>query len=61
MPNHAYYFHIYSWIIIIIIIIIIIQKVGNAKPGENDIHPIGPKTPAPQYQSIEWQKRKEKQ
>ena len=29
--------------------IIIIKKVGSARLGESDIHPISPKTPAPQY------------
>ena len=38
---------------IIIIIIIIIKKVGNAMLGESDLHPISPKTPAPQYQPKE--------
>ena len=46
--------------IIIIIIIIIIKKIGNARPGEGDCHPISPKTPAPHYQPIEEKKRKGK-
>ena len=44
----------------IIIIIIIIKKIGNARPGEGDCHPISPKTPAPHYQPIEEKKRKGK-
>ena len=42
------------------IIIIIIKKIGNAKPGEGDSHPISPKSPVPQYQPIEEKKRKGK-
>ena len=44
-------------IIIIIIIIIISKKARQCKAGR-ERHPIGPKTPAPQYQPIEWKKRK---
>ena len=47
-------------IIIFIIIIIIIKKVSSARLGESDIHPISPKTPAPQYQPIDRKKRKGK-
>ena len=48
--------------IIIIIIIIIIKKGqhSSARLGESDIHPISPKTPAPQYQPIDRKKRKGK-
>ena len=45
---------------IIFIIIIIIKKIGNARPGEGDWHPISPKTSAPHYQPIEEKKRKGK-
>ena len=52
-------------IIIIIIIIIIIssssssikKKVGSARLRESDLHPISPKTPAPQHQLIDRKKR----
>ena len=43
-----------------IIIIIIKKKVGSARLRESDIHPISPKTPAPQYQPIDRKKRKGK-
>ena len=46
--------------IAIIIIIIIIKKIGNARQGEGDCHPISPKTQAPHYQPIEEKKRKGK-
>ena len=39
-------------------IIIIKEKVGSARLRESDIHPISPKTPAPQYQPIDRKKRK---
>ena len=43
------------------IIIIIIKKGWQCKAErESDIHPISPKTPAPQYQPIDRKKRKEK-
>ena len=41
--------------------IIIIKKGRQCKAeSENDIHPIRPKTPPPQYQPIDRKKRKEK-
>ena len=43
-----------------IIIIINIKKIGSARLRESDIHPISPKTPAPQYQPIDKKKRKVK-
>ena len=46
--------------IIIIIIIIIIIKKGRQCKAESDVHPISPKTPAPQYQPIDRKKRKGK-
>ena len=42
-----------------IIIIIIIKKDRQCK-AESDVHPISPKTPAPQYQPIDSNKRKGK-
>ena len=41
-------------------IIIIIKKVDSARLRERDLHPISPKTPAPQYQHMDRKKRKEK-
>ena len=41
---------IFIIIITIIIITIIIKKGQQCKAGRSDIHPISPKTPAPQYQ-----------
>ena len=38
-------------------IIIIIKKIGNARSGEGDLHPISRKTPAAHYQTIEEKKR----
>ena len=34
--------------------------VGSARLRESDVHPISPKTPAPQFQPIERKKRKGK-
>ena len=48
----------YNTVIIIIIIIIIIKKGRECMAGESDIHPISPKTSAPEYQPINRKKRK---
>ena len=37
-----------------------LKKVGSARLRESDVHPISPKTPAPQYQHIDRKKRKGK-
>ena len=39
---------------------LLLKKVSSARLGESDIHPISPKTPAPQYQRIDIKKRKGK-
>ena len=41
--------------------ILLFKKVGSARLRESDIHPISPKTPAPQYQPIDRKKRREKE
>ena len=41
-------------------LLLLLKKVGSARLGESDIHPISPKTPAPQYQPIDRKKRKGK-
>ena len=40
--------------------LLLLKEVGSAKLRESDIHPISPKTPAPQYQRIDMKKRKRK-
>ena len=40
------------------LLLLLINKVGNARLRESGIHPISPKTPAPQYQPIDRKKRK---
>ena len=42
------------------LLLLLLNKVGSARLGEGDTHPISPKTPAPQYQSIDRKKRKGK-
>ena len=37
-----------------------LKMVVSARPRESDVHPISPKTPAPQYQPIDRKKRKGK-
>ena len=41
-------------------LLLLLKKVSGARLGESDIHPISPKTPAPQYQPIDRKKRKGK-
>ena len=36
----------------------LLKKVRSARLRESDVHPISPKTPAPQYQPIDRKKRK---
>ena len=45
-------------IMIIVIIIIMIISVGSARLRESDIHPMSPKTPAPQYRPLDRKTRK---
>ena len=42
------------------ILLLILKKVGSARLRESGIHPISPKTLAPQYQPIDRKKRKGK-
>ena len=43
-----------------LLLLLLLKKVGSARLTESDMHPISPKTPAPQYQPIERKKRKGK-
>ena len=45
---------------ILLLLLLLIKKVSSARLGENDIHSITPKTPAPQYQPIDRKKGKGK-
>ena len=45
---------------LLLLVLLLLKKVSSARLGESDIHPISPKTPAPQYQSIDRKKRKRK-
>ena len=44
----------------LLLLLLLLKKVGSARLRESDIHPISPKTPAPQYQPIDRKKRKGK-
>ena len=44
---------IFNLMVQTILLLLLLKKIGNARPGEGDCHPISPKTPAPQYQPIE--------
>ena len=43
-----------------ILLLLLLKKVGSARLRESDVHPISPKTPAPQCQPIARKKRKGK-
>ena len=45
---------------LLLLLLLLLKKIGNARLGEGDCHPISPKTPAPHYQPIEEKKRKGK-
>ena len=38
---------------LLLLLLLLLEKVGNARLGESDQHPISPKTPTPQHQPIE--------
>ena len=42
------------------LLLLLLKKVGSARLRESAIHPISPKTPAPQYQPTDRKKRKGK-
>ena len=45
---------------ILLLLLLLLKKVSGARLRESDIHPISPKTSAPQYQPIDRKKRKGK-
>ena len=45
----------------LLLLLLLFKKVGSARLRESEIHPICPKTPAPQYQPIDRKKRKGKE
>ena len=47
-------------LLLLLLLLLLLKKVGSARLRESDVHPISPKTPAPQYQPIDRKKRKGK-
>ena len=45
---------------LLLLLLLLLRKVGSARLRESNVHPISPKTPAPQYQPIDRKKRKGK-
>ena len=43
-----------------LLLLLLLKKVSSARLGESDLHPISPKTPAPQYQPIDRKEKKGK-
>ena len=57
---HIYIKHIiYACWEIVILLLLLLKKVSSARLGESDIHPISPKTPAPQQKEREKTERRE--
>ena len=46
--------------LLLLLLLFLLKDGGSARLRENDIHPISPKTPAPQYQPIHRKERKGK-
>ena len=46
--------------VLTVLLLLLLKKVGSARLGESDIHPISPKTPAPQNHPTDRKKRKGK-
>ena len=49
-----------NYLKLLLLLLLLLKKVGSARLRESGIHPISPKTPAPQYQPIGRKKRKGK-
>ena len=47
-------------LLLLSLLLLLLKMVSSARLGESDIHPISPKTPAPQYQPIDRKKRRGK-
>ena len=60
--NSLYHYLLYglTMYLLLFLLFLLLKKVGSARLGESDIHPISPKTAAPQYQPIDRKKRKGK-
>ena len=44
----------------LLLLLLLLKKVGSVRLRESDVHPVSPKTTAPQYQPIDRKKRKGK-
>ena len=53
-------FNIGNTMVSLLLLLLLLKKVGSARLRESDVHPISPKTPAPQYQPKDRKKRKGK-
>ena len=51
---------IFEFKLLLLLLLLLLKKVGSARLRESDVHPISPKTPAPQYQHIDRKNRKGK-
>ena len=47
-------------LLLLLLLLLLLKEVSRAMLRRSDIHPISPKTPAPQYQPIDRKKRKGK-
>ena len=46
--------------VLLLLLLLLLKKFGSVRVRESDIHPISPKTSAPQYQPTDRKKRKGK-
>ena len=49
-----------SKLLFTLLLLLLLKKVGSGRKRDSGIHPISPKTPAPQYQPIDRKQRKGK-
>ena len=54
------YITLYGSEAFVLLLLLLLKKVGSARLRESDVHPISPKTPAPQYQPVDRKKRQGK-
>ena len=59
-PHNVSEFFLSDFLNSLLLLLLLLKEVSSARLGESDIHPISPKTPAPQYQPIDRKKRKGK-
>ena len=57
---HSYGLAVHALLLLLLLLLLLFKNVGSARLRQSDIHPISAKTAGPQYQPIDWKKRKGK-